>query len=257
MTVKHESPVLSEGDMLVNVYVETKHPRDKEKAVKAYLNLVKHIVGRLNIPEHLNLRREDVYQYGIVGLLNALDRFKPSMGVSFKTFAYRRIQGEIIDAIRKQGGLSRDHIRIQKLITEASENLRIKLDRDATLDEICAEAGISLEDYYLLQQLNNINFTISLDGYHSDDGEDKLSPKDTIVDESQIPPDKQLELTGIKDDLKKILAELPERERLILVLYYYEELTLFDIGQVLDISESRVSQLMNQTLAFVRTQLNH
>jgi len=256
MTVK-ENPVLSEGDVLVNNYIRTGHARDKEKAVKAYLNLVKHIVGRLNIPEHLDLRREDVYQYGIIGLLNALDRFKPSFGVSFKTFAYRRIQGEIIDAVRKQGGLSREQVRVQKLISEASEKLRRHLDRDPTLDEICEEAGIELKEYYLVQQMNNLNFTISLDGHGGDDGEERLSPKETIVDENQIPPDKELEISCLQDDLKKVLMDLPERERLILVLYYYEELTLADIGQVLDLSESRVSQLMNQTLAFIRTKMNH
>ena len=251
-----QETTISEGDVLVNKYVQTKHPRDKELAVKAYLNLVKHIVGRLNIPEHLDMRKEDVYQYGIVGLLNALDRFKPSFGVSFKTFAYRRIQGEIIDAVRKQGGLSRDHIRMQKLILEASENLRANLSREPTLDEICAEAGISLQDYYLIQQMNNLNFTISLDSNQFGESEEKISRKETIIDESQIPPDKQIEISGLKDDLKDILTTLPERERLILVLYYYEELTLADIGQVLDISESRVSQIMNKTLAWVRAQLN-
>ncbi|MCK5519956.1 MAG: FliA/WhiG family RNA polymerase sigma factor [Candidatus Marinimicrobia bacterium] len=254
--IQKQQTTVSDGDSLVNTYIHTQHPRDKELAVKAYLNLVKHIVGRLNIPEHLDLRREDVYQYGVVGLLNALDRFKPSVGVTFKTFAYRRIQGEIIDAVRKQGGLSRDQIRMQKLIIEATEVLRGDLNRDPTLDEICEEAGITLQDYYMLQQLNNLNFTISLDKSSHDDGDEHLTPKDTIVDESQIPPDKQIDLNGVKDDLKHILTKLPERERLILVLYYYEELTLFDIGQVLDISESRVSQLMNKTLAWVRSQLN-
>jgi len=244
-----------DGETLVKEYVSTRDQQVKEQAIQAYLPLVKHIIGRINIPDNGILKREDIYQYGIVGLLDALERFEPEFGVSFKTFAYKRIYGEIIDAIRKGGALSRKQVKDINRILRTTEKLRVSLGREPTPTEICKENGISEDEYYQIQQSVNPNFTLSLDEAISNDGGNLLYRKDTLVDETQIPPDLALEKQGIKDELKNIIRNLPERQRLILALYYYEELTLFDIGQVLEISESRVSQIMNQTLAYLRKKL--
>ena len=123
--------------------------------------------------------------------------------------------------------------------------------------EVCEEMGISEDEYYRIQQSANLNFTLSLYDKVYDDGENSLTREDTIADESQTPPDVMLEKQGIKDILKGLIKELPERQRLILALYYYEELTLFDIGQVLGISESRVSQILNQVLVDLRGKMRY
>lgn len=244
------------GEKLVLQYIKDRSQRTKERAIQLFLPLVKHIVGRLNIDESGSLRREDLYQYGIIGLLDALDRFDPEYGVTFKTFAYRRIYGEVIDAIRKEGGMSRDQVKRYNEIISTMDRLRSRYYREPTIEEICEELDISREDYFKALQ-SNLNFTLSLDDILYEDGDDRLSRIDVLPDEAQIPPDKQLELESLQNELKGILLKLPERQRLILALYYYEELTLADIGTVLGLSESRVSQILNQTLAQVRSKMMH
>ncbi len=245
------------GEKLVQQYIKNRSQRTKDRAIQVFLPLVKHIVGRLNIDESGSLRREDLYQYGIIGLLDALERFDPEYGVTFKTFAYRRIHGEVIDAIRKEGGLSRDQVRRYNEIIATMDRLRSRYYREPSVGEVCEEMEISREEYYKALHSSNVNFTLSLDDTLYEDGSDRLSRIDVLADEDQVPPDKQLELDSMQNELKGILKKLPERQRLILALYYYEELTLADIGTVLDLSESRVSQLLNQTLAQVRSKMVH
>ena len=245
------------GEKLVHQYIKNRSQRTKDRAIQVFLPLVKHIVGRLNIDASGSLRREDLYQFGIIGLLDALERFDPEYGVTFKTFAYRRIHGEIIDAIRKEGGLSRDQVKRYNEIIATMDKMRSRYYREPTVGEICEEMEISREDYYKALQSSNLNFTLSLDDTLYEDGTDRLTRIDVLPDEEQVPPDKQLELESLQDEIKRLLQKLPERQRLILALYYYEELTLADIGVVLDLSESRVSQLLNQTLAQVRSKLVH
>lgn len=245
------------GEELVKEYALTRNPKAKELAIQAYMALIKHIVGRINLPENGLLKREDFYQYGIIGLLSALEKYQPEFGVSFKTFAYKRIYGEVVDAIRKAGVLNRKQTKDINRIQKAGEKLRTVLGREPSSGEICEELGISEDEYFHIQQSANLNFTLSLSENVFNSDENSLTRADTIVDESQIPPDVALEKQVIKDTLKKHIKELPERQRLILALYYYEELTLFDIGQVLEISESRVSQILNQILIDLRLKLKH
>lgn len=246
-----------DGEELVKEYILTGNQKVKEQVIQIYMALVKHIVGRINIPENGLLKREDCYQYGIVGLLSALEKFDPEFGVSFKTFAYKRIYGEVVDAIRNTGALTRKQAKDINRILTVSGELRSDLGRDPTPMEVCEEMGISEDEYYHIQQSANLNFTLSLYDKVYDDGENSLTREDTIADESQTPPDVMLEKQGIKEILKKLIKELPERQRLILALYYYEELTLFDIGQVLGISESRVSQILNQVLVDLRGKMKY
>src|SRR6056297_2365627 len=112
----------NDAEFLVQKYIETKNPKIKEEAIKKYLPLVKYIVGRINLPKANVLKREDLNQYGIVGLLDSIERYDPTVGVTFKTFAYKRIHGEIVDAIRKSGVLSRSQMsKISKLMAAIEE----------------------------------------------------------------------------------------------------------------------------------------
>jgi len=253
----HAQMKLQDGEELVREYLVTRSPQAKERAIKAFLPLVKHIVGRLRIYENGTLRREDIYQFGVVGLLTALERFRPEYGVIFKTFAYKRIYGEIIDAMRREGLLNKEQIRIQKMLALTGEKLRAEFGREPTAKEIYEQAGVSEERYDQIQELLEASYTLSLDDGVAADENESILRKDTIVDEDQIPPDVALDLAGIKEELKSIVQDLPERQRLILALYFYEELTLYDIGQVLSISESRVSQILNSTLKEIRAKLNY
>ncbi len=248
---------VQEGEELVREYLVTRSPQAKERAIRAFLPLVKHIVGRLRIYENGSLKREDIYQFGVVGLLTALERFQPEYGVIFKTFAYKRIYGEIVDAMRREGLLNKEQIRTQKLLALTSEKLRSEFGREPSAKEIYEQAGVSEERYDQIRELLEASYTLSLDDGVSMDENESILRKDTIVDEDQIPPDVALDLAGIKEELKSIVQNLPERQRLILALYFYEELTLYDIGQVLSISESRVSQILNSTLKEIRGKLNY
>jgi RNA polymerase sigma factor for flagellar operon FliA len=244
-----------EAELLVQRYIETKNPKVKEQAVKKYLPLVKYIVGRINLPKENVLKREDLNQYGIVGLLDSIERYNPEVGVTFKTFAYKRIHGEIVDAIRKSGVLSRSQIGKISKVLEATEVLKNKLGRDPLQNEICEYLQISLAEFHKIQNTMSLSFTLSLDEKIGKDNDETFTRKDMIPNDSEEQPDNQLQATSLKEELKYHIKELPERERIVLALYYYEELTLSDIGQVLNISESRVSQIMNKTLLTLQQKL--
>ncbi len=253
--MKQTTTLSDRGELLVKKYKETHGQQLKDAAVREYLPLVKHIVGRLNIPENSIMKREDLYQYGILGLLDALERYQPTFGVSFKTFAYKRIYGEIVDAVRRIGPLNRDQIREIQLIANAYEELRKRLLREPTIEEVCQETGIELEHYFEIEQANHLNFTISLDDFVEEDDGLSLTRKETIRDDQQKTPDEKFDESSLKKTLKFLIERLPERERLVLALYYYEELSLADIGKVLGLSESRVSQILKATLVTIRKQL--
>ena len=244
-----------DAEQLVQEYVKTKKPRVKEEAIKKYLPLVKYIVGRINLPRENVLKREDLNQYGIVGLLDSIERYNPNIGVTFKTFAYKRIHGEIVDAIRKSGVLSRSQINKISKLTRAIELLKNELGREPLPTEICEYLQITLPELHKIRSFMTLTFTLSLDEKIGSDNDDSYTRKDMIASDSEEQPDKILQRKSLKEELKFYIKELPERERIVLALYYYEELTLSDIGQVLNISESRVSQIMNKTLSNLQQKL--
>ncbi|MBN2280455.1 MAG: FliA/WhiG family RNA polymerase sigma factor [Candidatus Marinimicrobia bacterium] len=246
-----------EAETLVQEYIKTKDTKIKEKAIKKYLPLVKYIVGRINLPRENVLKKEDLNQYGIVGLLDSIERYDPSVGVTFKTFAYKRIHGEIVDAIRKSGVLSRSQMTKISRMTESVEYLKSELGREPLPNEICDYMGITLSELHKIQNSMTLTFTLSLDEKIGGDSDESFSRKDLIPSDSEEQPDVQLQMKSLKEELKFYIRELPERERIVLALYYYEELTLSDIGQVLNISESRVSQIMNKTLLNLQQKLKN
>jgi len=253
--MKQTTLSIDKGESLIRSYKHSQSQQDKDAAVKEYLPLVRHIVGRLNIPADGVLKREDLLQYGVLGLLDALERFRPELGVSFKTFAYKRIYGEVVDAVRRVGLLSREQTREVQLLAQTLDKLWNRLLREPTIEEVCQEAGITTEQYFRIEQTNHLNFTISLDESFRDSDGSSVTRKELIADQGEITPDEGLAKSSLKKTLKYLIEQLPERERLILALYYYEELTLSDIGQVLDLSESRVSQLLKSTLISIRQKL--
>jgi len=255
MTEKVSASV-QQGDQMIAEYLQTRDQDLKEKIIKNYLALVKYIIGRIKVPETILLKRKDLNQFGIIGLLDAIERYDPQKGVSFKTFAYKRVYGEILDALRKYGVFSRKEIQDINKVRQATDELRVMLGREPVIQEVCKEASVSLQDYYRIQNLMNLGFTLSIDDkVDGDEQGDGLTRKEVIADKDQETPDVAFQKDSIKQRLKLYIKSLPERERIILALYYYEELTLNDIGQVLGISESRVSQIMNETLKTLRKKL--
>ncbi len=235
-----------DGEALVREYCSSKNSTNKEQAVRAFLPLVTYILGRINPGEQGNLTRDDLYQFGIIGLLDALARFDPKNGSKFKTFAYRRIHGEIIDAVRREGVLTRDQVQKINIINNSRSDLVKTLNREPTFLEIQENTNLSKDELSRVLSAAQLNSTVSLDKPVFGDENESMSFYEVLVNDDDKSPDKKFDEISLREELKSMVQGLPVRDRLILSLYYYEELTLSDIGTVLGLSEGRVSQILNQ-----------
>lgn len=239
-------------------YKSTGDPKAREELLLAYAPLVRYVASRLAIGLPANLDVDDLISYGFFGLADAIERFDPSREVKFETYATRRIRGSIIDGLRSVDWVPRSVRQKSKEIERAIAALESEYGRPPDDREVAAYLGIELDEYYArLGEVSAVGL-ISLDevwaGAEPDD-EANLSLGQMIADASSDDPEAQAE----RNELRRVLAEaidrLPERERLVIALYYYEELTLKEIGQVLSVSESRVSQLHTKAMLRLRAAL--
>ncbi len=243
------------GEALVKEFLKTGDEAIKEKIVQAYTPLMKYIVGRIGLPSGSTLTKEDLYQYGVIGLLKSLSSYKPAYGVEFKTYAYKRIQGEIIDALRKEGVVSRERFHRLRQVEIMTNRLLVELGREPLPEEVCAELEISEEEYYQALQTAQLHYTVSLEERFYDDDGNEVFRAESLTDPDSSRIEEQLQRTDLKIKLERLISNLPDREKLILALYFSEELTLADIGQVLGLTEARVSQLLNKTLLELKAKL--
>lgn len=245
-----------DGEALLHQYYATKDPMLREQAIKEFLPLVYYVVNRVTLPVTDAITREDLEQSAIHGLLEAIDRFDEDRQVKFKTFAYKRIYGAVIDAIRQVRILSRTKLERLMVVQRITEELTQKLHRDPIPDEVCEAANISPSEYSSLQVAGQLSYaTFSLDDPVMGEPDSSARQIDLLADVESEDPEKSYMMENLKARLVNLLKDLPERERLILALYYYENLTLVEIGQVLNISESRVSQIMSKSLDNLRGRL--
>jgi len=222
----------------------TSHDRAlRDQLIMQYAPLVKYVVGRMVVSLPGLINSEDILSYGTIGLIQAVDRFDPAQGVKFETYAIRRIRGSIIDAIRSLHPLSRDTNRRGREIEHAYDQLIQSIGRMPEDREVAEHLGLTLDEFR--RQLQESSTTIvSLDTPLGDTGdEDRTSLVDQIVDEDEVGVSDQVERRDLKKRLVKAIQNLPERDRTLISLYYYEELTLKEISEVLGVSTSRVSQL--------------
>lgn len=234
-------------------YYETKDPSIREKLIKDYLYLVKYIAGRMNIYFGSNIEYGDIVSFGVFGLIDAIDKFDISKGVKFETYAALRIRGSIIDSIRELDWVPRSLRQKSKELERLFMELESKKGRSPTDKEVADSMGISLDEYNKL--LNNINFTslVSLEEYL----EQNFQPDSGLIQErSDERPDFHLELIELKSILGEAIDSLPQKEKLVISLYYYEELTLKEIGAILNVSESRVSQLHTKAVLRLKGKLS-
>jgi len=244
------------GESLLSEYYATKDPILKERAVREFLPLVYYVVNRIPLPVTDVITREDLEQSAIHGLLEAIDRFDEQRQVKFNTFAYKRIYGAVIDTIRQVRILSRTKLERLMEVQKITERLTQELHREPSAQEVCEAANISQNEYAELLVAGQLSYaTFSLDDPITGDQDDASRQIDLLEDVESEDPENAYMIDNLKTRLVNLLKEIPERERLILALYYYENLTLVEIGQILDISESRVSQLMSKTLDQLRGRL--
>ncbi len=230
------------------LYTSPPYPVDKSKLIRDNLYLVDILVGRMvtQVPSFMN--RDDMKSAGMMGLMDAANKFDPGKNIQFKTFAEHRIRGAILDEMRKLDWFSRTlrdkHNRISKTIAK----LELRLGRDPDERQVAQAMNISLEEYRTMlgevSHLGCVSLNETLD--HSDTGSSFL---DSLMETNNaFLPGHRLEARELAKIIAEILEQLSEKERLVIALYYYEELTQKEIAEVLELSEGRVSQLHSQAL---------
>ncbi len=221
----------------------------RDKLIVQYIYLTRYVIGRIKVKLPPSFSIEDIASYGVEGLIDAIEKFSLEKGARFESYALMRIRGNIIDKIRSQDFLPRSARKKIKDVKNAMEDLRQKLGRMPTTTEVASALGI--ENARVDEILADDASIYSL---HDKRGtaDDSVEIIDTIKDENKLTPEEQLEEKDVKQELHNALKCLPERERMIMVLYYHENMTLKEIGEMVEISESRVCQLHAQAIMKLR-----
>jgi RNA polymerase sigma factor for flagellar operon FliA len=236
---------------------QTDDPGIRDRLILTYAPLVKYVAGRLGSGLPAHVEEGDLISYGLLGLISAIERYDPDRDIKFETYAIMRIKGAIIDELRALDWVPRSVRSRAREIERAIAELESKLGRAPNDEEIAAKIGISEEE--LGESLSDISRSsiAALDELWSVSGEgDQVSLLDTIEDTDAPSPAEALDETDVRETLADAIARLPEREKLVITLYYYEELTLREIGEVLGVTESRVSQLHTKAVLRLRSRLS-
>lgn len=230
---------------------ENKNLRDQ--LILQYIYLTRYVVGRVKVALPPTFTYEDISSYGIEGLIDAVEKYTPKMGARFETYALVRIRGNIIDKVRSLDFLPRSIRRKIKDVKVAQEELKKQFGRSATNTEIANYLGIEKEK---VEQIlaEDLTVTSIYEKKGTNDGDIEII--DTIEDSKNLAPHEQYEDKDVKKELEIALKRLPERERTIMVLYYHENMTLKEIGDAINISESRVSQLHAQAIMKLKNLLS-
>ena len=229
----------------------------RERLVVAYSPMVKFVAGRLGagLPSHVE--DADLISYGLMGLIGSIERFEPERGIKFETFAMTRIRGAIIDELRSLDWVPRSVRSRAREIEAAQAKLEHELQRAPSEAELAARLDVSEEELQtsLLEIANSSVYALDELWTVSDSSGDQVSLLDTISDPRAEDPQESLASSEVKDRLTEAISSLPEREQLVVALYYYENLTLREIGEVLGVTESRVSQLHTKAVMRLKSGL--
>lgn len=235
-------------------YSRNKSPENREKLILEYAPLVKVVAGRLSMYLGYNVEYEDLVSYGIFGLIDAIDKFDMTKDVKFETYASLRIRGAILDQIRKMDWIPRTIRQKQKKIDTAKKEIENTTGKNATDAEIAQKIGLSQEELLEWQSQMKITNVVSLNEFVEQGSE---VPFDKYANKQFESPEEVIE----QEELKKILADalelLTEKEKKVIVLYYYEELTLKEISNILEVSESRISQLHTRGLQKMKAKMGN
>ncbi len=238
-----------------NAYQQQDDTSSKEEMVTKYMPLIRKLAGKLSIALPPSLDEEDLVGSGIIGLLEALDRFEPSRGVQFSTYATWRIKGAMIDEIRRTSPAPRSFFSQFRQVHQTEEQLRQSLNRDPAREEIASSLGWSVSSVEQVWANYNLMTVVSLEKMIlSNDGEESLRLEGVIAASDPTPE----EILTDKEQVERLAAAietLPERERLMLALFYYEELTKKEIAGLMKVSAARISQLHARAIERLRLAL--
>jgi RNA polymerase sigma factor for flagellar operon FliA len=247
-------------DEIGQLWRRYKQARDhavRDRLILTYAPLVKYVAGRLGagLPSHVD--ESDLVSYGLLGLIDAIERYDPGREIKFETYAIQRIRGAIIDELRSMDWVPRSVRSRARDIEKAIAHLEAQLMRPPTDEEIAGKLGLSIEELDdSLLEISRSSIAALDELWASPTGSgDAVALVDTIEDPHSVEPGGEIEKTELKELIGESIASLPEREKLVVTLYYYEELTLREIGEVLGVTESRVSQLHTKAILRLKARL--
>ncbi len=239
------------------VYKSEPTPEAREQLILHYAPLVKYVAGRVSSGLPPSVEFNDLMSYGVFGLLDAIDKYDPERGIKFETYAIARIKGAIIDELRADDWVPRSVRFKARELERAYVALESELRRIPTDEEVSAKLNITMAEYNSL--LSSLSFVslVALDELWNVSGDrpDKISLADTVEDVKVKDPSQTFELEEMKDIIADAINRLPERERTVVALYYYEGLTMREIGEVLSVTESRVCQMHTKAILRLRARL--
>lgn len=238
-------------------YSKTKSREIRNEIIENYYKYVNYIVNRLMIKKPDGITRDDLVQLGLMGLMEAVDRYDYTVGAKFESFATKYIHGRIVDEIRKyvsaNGGPTRTTLAKIKRVEEAIRHVENRIQRDASIQEIADELNLTIEDYYKLLGDITVATTLSLDKMVGVD--ENMSAMEVIPNDDSVEPEKELIKKEKVEKLIKEISALPPKEYRIIVSYYYEELTLKEISYQLGLTQGRISQLHANTLMRLKSRM--
>lgn len=241
---------------LLEEYAKTKSPEIREKIILEYATLVKLVAGRLSMYLGYNVEYEDLVSYGVFGLIDAIDKFDYMKEVKFETYASLRIRGAILDQIRKMDWIPRTIRQKQKKIESVIKEIEVTTGKSATDEDIARALGISDEEYLEWQSQMKITGLVSLNEY-MEQGSDVPQDYNRHSSSRFESPEERIEKAELAKVLGEALELLTEKEKKVITLYYYEELTLKEISNILEVSESRISQLHTRALQKMRGKMGN
>ncbi len=248
----------SNNSSLLRKYKEEKKSltsNEKDKLIMEYAPLIKFIAQKIAVRLPSNIELDDLISSGVIGLMDAIDKYDPTRDNKFKTYAEFRIRGSILDELRAQDWVPRSVRDKAKLLDRTMIELETELGRSASDEEVAEKLNMNLEEFYdLINQVRPVS-VLSIDEAATFSNVDKKSILNLLEATKINNPFNQLNLKSVKEVVTKAIEELPERQRLVLSLYYYEDLNLKEIGKVLRVTESRVSQLHAQAISRLRAKL--
>ncbi len=232
-------------------YHVAKTPELREQLILEYANVVNLVAGRLSMYLGYTVEYDDLVGYGIFGLIDGIDKYDMAKNVKFETYASLRIRGAILDQIRKMDWIPRTLRQKQKRMDTAVAKLESEYGRAATPQEVADELGITLDEYENWKTEAEFTNLVSLDDYLEQGSEGRIETFGTKFQQ----PENAIQKQELKEMLVEALRTLTEKEQKVITLYYYEELTLKEISEILSVSESRVSQLHTKALQKIKVQL--
>jgi RNA polymerase sigma factor for flagellar operon FliA len=243
---------------LWRLYKKDRNPDIRDKFVRQYAPLVKYVAGKVAIGMPHNVEFDDLVGFGVFGLFDAIEKFDPEKHVKFKTYAVTRIRGAIFDELRSIDWVPRSVRQKAREVEDAVRRLETSLGRSATDREIAKEMGMGLGDFQkLMLKISGTSILSLNDVWYTGEDNDKVSIVESIESPQSLNPDTIVEKEEIKRVIIEAINELPDKEKKVLVLYYYEDLTLKEIGKVLEVTESRISQLHTKAIMRLRAKLTN